>query len=63
MIVQSIQTTWDRVNYQGRRSEFRTIEDPTTNKKTIEVVQYLYNRVAELLPSSTKKGQQFDRKV
>ena len=62
MTVQSIQTTWDRVNYQGRRSEFRTVEDPITNKKTIEVVQYLYNKVAELEPAKTK-GNEVDKKA
>ena len=62
MIVQSIQTTWDRINHQVRRSEFRIVEDPATNKKTIEVVQYLYNKVAELEPAKTK-GNEVDKKA
>jgi hypothetical protein len=62
MIVQSIQTTWDRTNHQVRRSEFRTVEDPATNKKTIEVVQYLYNKVAQLEPTHTK-GHNVDKKA
>ena len=62
MIVQSIQTTWDRTNHQVRRSEFRIVEDPATNKTTIDVVQYLYNKVAELEPTRNK-GYEIDKKA
>jgi hypothetical protein len=30
---------------------YTTVQDPVTNKKYIEAVQYLYNRVGDLVPT------------
>ena len=61
MIVQSVTSVNDMVNHQYRTTVYSQLVDPTTNKKIIEVVQYLYNKVGELEP--THHSTQVDKKV
>ena len=49
------------VNHQYRTTVYSQLVDPTTNKKIIEVVQYLYNKVGELEP--THHSTQVDKKA
>jgi len=49
------------VNHQYRTTVYSQLVDPTTNKKIIEVVQYLYNKVGELEP--THHNYEIDKKV
>jgi hypothetical protein len=56
MIVQSVTAVNDMVNHQYRTTVYSQLIDPTTNKKIIEVVQYLYNKVGELEPISKEKA-------
>jgi hypothetical protein len=51
MIVQSIANNWDMVYNQFRNIEYKTLVDPVSQKKVIEVVQYLYNKMGELEPT------------
>jgi len=51
MIVQSIANNWDMVYNQFRNIEYKTLVDPVSQKKVIEVVQYLYNKMGELDPT------------
>ncbi len=44
MIIQSIQQSWDMVYNQYRNTVYKTLEDPITQKKYIEVVQFLYTK-------------------
>lgn len=52
MVVQSISTAWDMVYNQSRKTEYTSLVDPVTQKKVVEVVQYLYNKMGELEPTS-----------
>ena len=61
MIVQSITAVNDMVNHQYRNTVYSMLVDPATNKKIIEVVQYLYNKVGELEP--THHSTQVDKKA
>ena len=58
MIVQSVTNSWDMVYNQYRNTEYRTLIDPKTNKKVIEVVQYLYDNKGQVTPAA--KGQVID---
>ena len=58
MIVQSVTNSWDMVYNQYRNTEYRTLIDPKTHKKVIEVVQYLYDNKGQLTPAA--KGQVID---
>jgi len=58
MIVQSITNNWDMVYNQYRNTVYRTLVDPVSDKKIIEVVQYLYDKRGEVKP--TAKGQVID---
>lgn len=58
MIVQSITNNWDMVYNQYRNTVYRTLVDPVSDKKIIEVVQYLYDKRGEVTP--TAKGQVID---
>ena len=49
------------VNHQYRTTFYKTVEDPATNKKYLEVVQYLYNKIGQLEP--THSNHQTDKKV
>jgi hypothetical protein len=51
MIIESTSTVRDIINYMHRTTFYNTVQDPVSNKKRIEVVQYLYNRVGELEPT------------
>jgi hypothetical protein len=44
MIVQNIHNSWDIVYNQYRNTVYKTLEDPITQKKIIEVVQFLYTK-------------------
>ena len=61
MIVQNVTNSWDMVYNQYRNTEYRTLLDPKTNKKVIEVIQYLYDKKGEVQPTS--KGQTIDVQV
>ena len=58
MIVQNVTNSWDTVYNQYRNTEYKTLVDPKTHKKVIEVVQYLYDKKGEVHPVS--KGQNID---
>jgi hypothetical protein len=58
MIVQSVTNSWDMVYNQYRNTEYRTLIDPKTHKKVIEVVQYLYDNKGQVTPAA--KGQVID---
>jgi hypothetical protein len=62
MIVESIRNSWDMVHNQYRNTQFSTIVDPITQKKIVEIVQYLYNKVGELEPTYSK-GHEVDKKA
>jgi hypothetical protein len=61
MIVHSITNSWDMVYNQYRNTEYRTLIDPKTHKKVIEVIQYLYDNKGEVKPVA--KGQNVDIEV
>ena len=61
MIVQSITNSWDMLYNQYRNTEYRTLVDPRTHKKVIEVIQYLYDKQGEVKPVA--KGQVIDIQV
>ena len=46
---------------QYRNTEYRTLVDPRTHKKVIEVIQYLYDKQGEVKPVA--KGQVIDIQV
>ena len=58
MIVQSISTSWDMVYDQYRKTEYKTLIDPVTNKKVTEIVYYLYDKQGQITPDA--KGQNVD---
>ena len=58
MIVQSIHNTWDMVYNGYRNTVYKTLEDPVTHKKIIEVVQYLYDSKANV--PQPNKGTNID---
>ena len=58
MIVQSVTNSWDMVYNQYRNTEYRTLIDPKTHKKVIEVVQYLYDNKGQVTPAA--KGHNID---
>ena len=61
MIVQSVTNSWDMVYNQYRNTEYRTLIDPKTHKKVIEVIQYLYDIKGEVKPVA--RGQVIDIQV
>jgi len=61
MIVQNVTNSWDMVYNQYRNTEYRTLLDPKTNKKVVEVIQYLYDKKGEVQPAP--KGQNIDIQV
>ena len=61
MIVQSVTNSWDMVYNQYRNTEYRTLIDPETHKKVIEVVQYLYDDKGQVTPAA--KGQNIDIQI
>ena len=52
MIVQSISTSWDMVYDQYRKTEYKTLIDPVTDKRVVEVVQYLYDKQGQIRPDA-----------
>ena len=61
MIVQSVTSVNDMVNHQYRNTDYSMLVDHTTNKKVIEVVQYLYNKIGQLEP--THHNNHIDKKA
>jgi len=61
MIVNNIVNRWDVVQSQRRHIEYRTLEDPVTHKKVIEVEVHLYNKNGVVQPVT--KGNSVDIKV
>ena len=61
MIIESTASVRDLVNNRYRTTLYTTVQNPVTNKKYIEVVQYLYNRVGEMVP--THHNPRVDEKV
>jgi hypothetical protein len=58
MIVQSITNSWDMVYDQYRKTVYKTLIDPATDKKVVEIVQYLYDKHGQIRPDV--KGQNVD---
>ena len=58
MIVQSITNSWDMVHDQYRKTVYKTLIDPATDKRVVEVVQYLYDKHGQIRPDA--KGQNVD---
>ena len=54
MIVQSVLNVWDRVYNSNRVTVYKTLKDPDTHKKIIEVEQYLYDNQAKIRPANVK---------
>ena len=54
MIVQSVLNIWDNVYSRHRDTVYKTLEDPVTHKKVIEVEQYLYDDTAKVRPANVK---------
>jgi len=61
MIIQSIHNSWDMVYNQYRNTVYKTLEDPITQKKYIEVVQYLYNKEGRI--EEPAKGGNVDKQA
>jgi len=61
MIIQSIHNSWDMVYNQYRNTVYKTLEDPITQKKIIEVVQYLYNKEGRI--EEPVKGRNVDKQA
>ena len=58
MIVQSVSTVVDMVNHRDRTTFYKTVEDPETNRTTLEVVSFLYDRKGQITPND--KGLYID---
>jgi hypothetical protein len=43
---------------QNRKTEYRTLIDPVTNKNVTEIVYYLYDKQGQITPDA--KGQNVD---
>jgi hypothetical protein len=61
MIIQSIHNSWDMVYNQYRNTVYKTLEDPFTQKKYIEVVQYLYTKEGKI--EEPVKGRNVDKQA
>jgi hypothetical protein len=61
MIIQTISAVNDMTNHQYRTTLYKTVEDPATKKQYLEVVQYLYDKMAKLEP--THHNNQIDKKA
>ena len=61
MIIQSIHNSWDMVYNQYRNTVYKTLEDPITQKKYIEVVQYLYTKEGKI--EEPVKGRNVDKQA
>jgi len=61
MIIQSIQQSWDMVYNQYRNTVYKTLEDPVSQKKYIEVVQFLYTKNGAI--EAPVKGNNVDTQV
>jgi hypothetical protein len=61
MIIQSIHNAWDMIYNQYRNTVYKTLEDPITQKKVIEVVQYLYTKEGRI--EEPDKGRNVDKQA
>jgi hypothetical protein len=61
MIVQSVTNSWDIVYNQYRNTEYRTLIDPKTDKKVVEVIQYVYDKKGEV--HAVAKGRTVDIEI
>jgi hypothetical protein len=61
MIVQSATPINDMINHQYRTTIYTIVKDPVTNKRLVEVVQYLYNKDGDLEP--THHNYEIDKKA
>jgi len=61
MIIQSIQQSWDMVHNQYRNTVYKSLEDPVSHKKVIEIVQFLYTKNGQI--EQTTKGSNVDLKA
>ena len=61
MRIENIVNRWDVVQGQRRNIEYRTLEDPVTHKKVIEVEVHLYDEKGRVHP--VDKGRTIDIKA
>jgi hypothetical protein len=61
MVIQGIQTVFDTFHYKDRVTVYKTLVDELTNKKVVEIVQFLYNRNGSIEEPS--KGSNVDIKA
>lgn len=43
MIIQQIHSTTDMANHQSRTTVYKTLEDPATGKKYLDISQYFFH--------------------
>ena len=61
MIVSSVRNVWDMVSDRCRKTVYRTVEDPVTQKQYIETERYLYDKTGTVKQNDT--GNNIDKKV
>jgi len=61
MRIENIVNRWDVVQSQRREIEYRTLVDPVTHKKVLEVEIHLYDKRGKVQPAD--KGRNVDLKV
>jgi hypothetical protein len=61
MIIEAIQTVRDTFHNKDRVTIYKTLVDESTNKKVVEIVQYLYSRNGTI--ESPSKGSNIDLKA
>jgi hypothetical protein len=61
MIIQSIHNSWDMVYNQYRNTVYKTLEDPISQKKVVEVVQFLYTKNGNI--EAPEKGRNVDKQA
>jgi hypothetical protein len=61
MIINSIRNIWDMVGDRYRKTVYRIVEDPVSNKTYIETERYLYDKTGTVKQNDT--GNNIDKKV
>ena len=61
MIINSIRNIWDMVGDRYRKTVYRIVEDPESNKTYIETERYLYDKTGTVKQNDT--GNNIDKKV
>jgi hypothetical protein len=61
MVIQGIQTVYDTFHYKDRVTVYKTLVDETSNKKVVEIVQFLYSRNGAI--EGPSKGSNIDLKA